>query len=131
MPEISDKVPKKRILIIEDKGSVGRVLKMLCEEQLGFEAVWCMDRRSASRAISGSGPWDCVILDACLHKPEPNTMDLAKMIREMHPNCPIIANSSDKLFGDRLIDAGCTHRSPNKDNFNPFFRQFCKEQGWT
>jgi len=101
-------MPKKKVLIVEDKANYSFVWCKKLKDQ--FEIVLAESIKEAEHIFKKDSSFDLIVMDCCVPGDVPNTMDLVKMIRKTYHG-PILANSSLDDYIDILIMAGADHRS--------------------
>jgi len=101
----------KKILIAEDIASNYNFLRLLLKRSR-IELVWVENGQDAVDKVEGGENFDLVLLD--INLPLMNGYDVARNLKRMSPNLPIIAQTAYALEGDRekAILAGCDDYVP-------------------
>ena len=99
-------VPRHRVLIVDDNTDAGEALRELLASG-GHEVRLVQDGRSALRAVRDFGP-SVVLLDLAM--PRMDGYEVARRIRESHPNVRLIAVTGYSLphHHRRAAEAGIT-----------------------
>ncbi|MFO7723659.1 MAG: response regulator transcription factor [Bacteroidales bacterium] len=90
--------PKPRILYVEDDEALSYVTRDNLE-MYGFEITWCKDGMEGWRAFH-KAPFDLCVLDVML--PETDGFELARKIRRVNTDIPIIFLTARTMKEDRL-----------------------------
>lgn len=119
---------KVRILVIEDNESIQTGYRRSLQDIASLFPVTNLDdaRKTLREAVkekeSGLPTYDFVVVDACIPRRAgeraisiPNTVPLVYEFRRELGSVPFIAASSEPLFNDQLVDAGCGYVSNKKD----------------
>lgn len=101
----------KTVLIAEDIASNYNFLRLLLKRSL-IQLLWVENGQDALEEVKTNDAIDLVLLD--INLPLMNGYDVAKGIKEVKPNLPIIAQTAYALEGDRekALDAGCDEYVP-------------------
>ncbi len=93
-------MPNQSILVIDDDENVRHSLAMILEKD-GFR-VWTAEGGCASLPILCAQHIDLVFLDITL--PDVNGLSLIPMIRQMHPNLPILVLTATSVLDTENAD---------------------------
>lgn len=125
MIAISNGINRKiKILVIEDNETIQAGYRRHLEHVASlFPVTNLTDARKALEGAvkdkeRGMPGYDFVVVDACIPRKAgeraisiPNTVSLVAEYRKMLATVPFIATSSEPLFNDQLVDAGCSYAS--------------------
>ena len=94
-----------RILICDDEPDIVAALKIYLESD-GYETLTAANGKEALRIVSGGGV-DLVLMD--MRMPVMDGLEATKIIKERHPELPVIALTANAFGSDRdaAFDAGC------------------------
>lgn len=93
----------QRILLAEDDPNLGEILKEYLELKGKFDIVRCMDGDEALRAFNRE-KFDLCIIDVMM--PKKDGFTLAKDIRKLNPDVPIIFATAKGMMEDKSIAYG-------------------------
>ncbi len=96
-----------RILIVEDDLDIQMLYKE-CLETL--EIVSAFTKAQALEEFVNNPDFAAIVMDACVPGNEVNTLGLVYRFRRTF-NGPMIATSSEPNYNDKLMKAGCDHKS--------------------
>jgi CheY-like chemotaxis protein len=101
----------KKILIAEDIASNYNFLRLLLKRSR-VDLVWVENGQDAVDKVESGENFDLVLLD--INLPLMNGYDVARNLKRIAPNLPIIAQTAYALEGDRekAILAGCDDYVP-------------------
>ncbi|MDP2668341.1 MAG: response regulator [bacterium] len=102
-------MPKKcKVLVVEDKERYQYGWADALGEKI--EVLHAFTIEEGRRLFDANPDIDAVVMDACVPGNEPNSIPLVKYIRKSFKG-PVIAASTEKIFRERLIEAGCNFES--------------------
>ncbi len=104
--EKGDRITKFNILIAEDEESSSEYLNVLLK-QMGFESFLARDGFEVVEFIKSERDVDLILMD--INMPGLSGFEATKIIKEMKPTIPIIAQTAYAISGDRekALEAGC------------------------
>ncbi len=98
----------KKVLIVEDShGYYSRYRSDLEDLTSEVQMLLAWKISQAWELFSQNSDLDVIIVDACMHSQEPDTMPLVKKIREAGYKGHIVANSNSSKNNKVLLEAGC------------------------
>ncbi|KKR53746.1 MAG: hypothetical protein UT90_C0005G0053 [Parcubacteria group bacterium GW2011_GWA1_40_21] len=101
---------RKKILIIEDSADRQEEWKELLNKY-PINIIQAFSLEEAERAFNDNPDLSAVAVDACVPGNEPNTMELARKMRNSFTDRPMIAISNVEDFNDILMSAGCDYKT--------------------
>lgn len=101
----------KKVLIVEDITSNYNFLRLLLKRS-EIEIIWVDNGKDALVKVQEIDSIDLILLD--INLPIMNGYDAARLIKQMRPELPIIAQTAYALEGDRekSLAAGCDDYLP-------------------
>jgi DNA-binding response OmpR family regulator len=93
-----------RLLIVEDEGNHARVLAIGLRAE-GFFVETARDAECAMAALTGGEPFQLAVVD--LMMPGINGMQLARLMRDQHPETRVVLMSAYHLSERQLYRADC------------------------
>ncbi len=101
----------KKVLIVEDITSNYNFLRLLLKRS-EIEIIWVDNGKDALEKVKELDNIDLILLD--INLPIMNGYDAARLIKELRPQLPIIAQTAYALEGDRekSLSAGCDDYIP-------------------
>src|SRR3989338_8254380 len=98
----------KKVLIVEDSYAYySRYISDLEDLEGTVRMLLARGLTDAWRLFSENTDVDEIVMDACVHSQEPDTMPLVKRIREAGYSGHIIANSNSSRNNKVLLEVGC------------------------
>ncbi|MGD0527931.1 MAG: response regulator, partial [Polyangiaceae bacterium] len=92
-----------KVLVVDDEANHARVMAIGLRIE-GFEVETAADADGALRAMAG-GPFDLAVVD--LMMPGTNGIQLARLIRDRHPQTSVVLTSAYHLSERQLVRADC------------------------
>ena len=114
------------VLLVEDNVEVGSFATTILKE-LGCRTVWAMDAQMAlAKLAAGADRFDLVFTDVIM--PGMNGIDLAKEIRRLHPELPVVLTSgySNVLVQDGTFGFELVHKPYSIEQLSQIFAKVCK-----
>lgn len=94
---------RRRVLVVDDQDSVRQVIV----DQLaiiGIDARTARDGREALQICEGACDVDLVLADVVM--PEIGGVELARRLKQLHPDLPVVLMTGHESQVDGVIDAG-------------------------
>ena len=104
----------KKVLIVEDSAGWQEIWKRELSDLPDTYLLSALSIEEAERLFRANGPFDVIVMDACVPGDEPTTPPLVWMMRETY-NGPIIACSSFSPYRDQLMQVGCNFSAMKED----------------
>ncbi len=114
------------VLLVEDNAEVGSFAAATLTE-LGCRTVWATDARKAlAELAAGADRFDVVFSDVIM--PGMDGIDLAKEIRRLHPELPVVLTSgySNVLAQDGSFGFELVHKPYSIEQLSQVFAKVCK-----
>ncbi len=106
-----------KVLIVEDLKMTVLAYKIALRENsyIDIEVLTASTVEEAKELYAqNKTDMSIIVMDADLGKGNIETIELTKYLKKTFKG-PMIANSSEKLYNNKLIEAGCTDCSDSKD----------------
>ena len=112
----------KKVLVVEDN-QISFKLMLAVLSQVNVEVVHALNGRDAIDLCKSDQLFDLVLMD--MQMPEVNGLDATRVIKEMHPELPVIATTANTYFEDEVAcrEAGCDAFLTKPLKFRQLFEQ--------
>ena len=112
----------KKVLVVEDN-QISYKLMLAVLSQVNVEVVHALNGRDAIDLCKTDQLFDLVLMD--MQMPEVNGLEATRVIKEMHPDLPVIATTANTYFEDEVAckDAGCDAFLTKPLKFRQLFEQ--------
>jgi len=112
----------RKVLVVEDN-PISFKLMLAVLSQVNVEVVHALNGRDAIDLCKTDQLFDLVLMD--MQMPEVNGLEATRVIKEMHPDLPVIATTANTFFEDEVAckEAGCDAFLTKPLKFRQLFEQ--------